>query len=466
MVRFSPVNERKVEGRPLRVQPRLSSSAAPGPPSGLAHPRGSVLHPAPAAHGRSQAAAGTAAPERRAHPRRVRVAQGVYQRIDRRTGKRVPGRYEFIYRDGTGRQVWQTAKGATKADARGERAETLARRQLGQRIERNTLTVSQVARAWLERGTGKNGRWSASSQERYDRIVRRHIDRSADPTQRPLGEVKLRDLTADRVAAWSLANERTLAPTTAVIALATLNLVCRFAVRRGWIAHNPVASLEPGEKPNWSPQHVAILEGDDLARLLEQAGPYRFLFEFLAHTGLRISEALGLTWADLELDAGLIRVHRQLSRHRVHAPLKTEAARREVMLAPALVSRLRELSLASPHKAPTDLVFSNTQGRSLDYRDVGEGFRQAVKKAGLAQDGKRLSLHSLRHGFASLLIAKGLNVVFVSRQLGHANPTVTLSTYAHLFGQADYAAAAREALEASYTTMTAATEPITNARSW
>ena len=62
----------------------------------------------------------------------------------------------------------------------------------------------------------------------------------------------------------------------------------------------------------------------------------------------------------------------------------------------------------------------------------------------------RLSFHSLRNAFASLLIAKGLNVVFVSRQLGHANPTVTLSTYAHLFERADRAASAREALEAGY----------------
>jgi integrase len=72
-----------------------------------------------------------------------------------------------------------------------------------------------------------------------------------------------------------------------------------------------------------------------------------------------------------------------------------------------------------------------------------------VKAAGLQAPGK-LTLHSLRHGFASLLIAKGLNVVFVSRQLGHANPNVTLEVYAHLFEQADHAAAAREALEASY----------------
>jgi hypothetical protein len=45
---------------------------------------------------------------------------------------------------------------------------------------------------------------------------------------------------------------------------------------------------------------------------------------------------------------------------------------------------------------------------------------------------------------------QGLTVVFVTRQLGHANPTVTLSTYAHLFERADHAEAAREALETSY----------------
>jgi integrase len=89
------------------------------------------------------------------------------------------------------------------------------------------------------------------------------------------------------------------------------------------------------------------------------------------------------------------------------------------------------------------------RGRGLDYRLVGHGFRNAVKRAGLQAPG-RLSLHSLRHGFASLLIAEGMNVVFVSRQLGHANPTITLGVYAHLFERADHATAARDALDTSY----------------
>jgi site-specific recombinase XerD len=59
----------------------------------------------------------------------------------------------------------------------------------------------------------------------------------------------------------------------------------------------------------------------------------------------------------------------------------------------------------------------------------------------------------VRHGFASTLISQGLNVVFVSRQLGHANPNITLGVYAHLFQHADHVTAARHALETSYRTL-------------
>jgi integrase len=99
---------------------------------------------------------------------------------------------------------------------------------------------------------------------------------------------------------------------------------------------------------------------------------------------------------------------------------------------------------------PHRFVFGNTLGRGLDYRDVGEDFRQTLKRAGLSVVGERLTLHSFRHGYASLLISRGLNVVFVSRQLGHANPSITLQVYAHLFERADHAQAARTALDASY----------------
>jgi integrase len=118
-------------------------------------------------------------------------------------------------------------------------------------------------------------------------------------------------------------------------------------------------------------------------------------------------------------------------------------------------SSLRERWLATRYKAPGDFVFCNTLGRSLDYRDVGEGFRHTVERARPQAPGK-LTLHSLRYTFASMLIARRLGVVFVSRQLGHANPSITLGVYAHLYARADHAETARDAIEASYAAMTGA----------
>lgn len=117
---------------------------------------------------------------------------------------------------------WQTAAGDTKAAAKAERAEALARQQLGQRIERTSLTVADDARACLDRGIGQKGQWVDTTREHYNRYVCLHIEQSNDPSQRPLGDVKLRDLTPDRIAAWSQANERVLAPTTAANALEVL----------------------------------------------------------------------------------------------------------------------------------------------------------------------------------------------------------------------------------------------------
>jgi integrase len=117
----------------------------------------------------------------------------------------------------------------------------------------------------------------------------------------------------------------------------------------------------------------------------------------------------------------VIRVHRQLTRKRAHAPLKTEAGKREVILAPAIAKLLREHWLASPYKRPDDIVFCNPLGRGRDYRHVGHGFRDAVRRAGIEAPG-RVSLHSLRHTFASLLIAKGVNIAFVSRRSGTPTP--------------------------------------------
>lgn len=209
------------------------------------------------------------------------------------------------------------------------------------------VTVADAAQRWLARGRGMTGPWVQSTRERYERIVRQHVERSVDGMTVAIGTVPLGDLTVDVVAAWSAGNEVALARTTASIALVTLNSILRFAVRRGWLAVNTVGLLEPAERPRWRPGRVAVLEGDDLARVLDHARRYRPLFEVMAFSGLRIGEALGLVWGDVDHEGGILRVHRQLTRYRELGPLKTEAGRREVELAPAVLKLFRDLWLES-----------------------------------------------------------------------------------------------------------------------
>jgi integrase len=200
-----------------------------------------------------------------------------------------------------------------------------------------------------------------------------------------------------------------------------------------------------------------VLDGAELGRVLAYSGAYRGLFEVAAYTGLRCGEALGLAWTDVDLETGFIHVRHQLSRARDRAPLKTVNARRDIVLGPGIVRLLREQWLASPHKGPDDLVFCTVSGRGLSHRRVAERFAAAVERAGIRHHG-RLSLHSLRHGYASLLIAQGLDVVFVSRQLGHAKVATTLNVYAHEFARREHAERAREALETAHRAMRAAGE--------
>jgi integrase len=74
------------------------------------------------------------------------------------------------------------------------------------------------------------------------------------------------------------------------------------------LAAVPVTRVEPGEKPRWTPGRVGVLEGGDLAKVLDHSGLQRPLFECLAYTGLRIGEARGLTWADDDFEASLLGV--------------------------------------------------------------------------------------------------------------------------------------------------------------
>ena len=83
-------------------------------------------------------------------------------------------------------------------------------------------------------------------------------------------------------------------------------------------------------------------------------------------------------------------------------------------------------------------VFGNIEGNTITPFYITTSWRRAVRSRGLP----KITFHSLRHSHASALIAAGVDVVTVSKRLGHASPALTLSTYSHLFTNSDDKAAA------------------------
>jgi integrase len=195
---------------------------------------------------------------------------------------------------------------------------------------------------------------------------------------------------------------------------------------------------------------MRVLERDEIDRLLAAATPrWRPLFATLTFTGLRIGEALGLRWRDVDFEAGVIRVRTQLdaTTGEIVEP-KTEKARRDVALMPALGRLLREQRLAAPPGLSGDdcFVFAKADGDPPRHGTARHAFERTLAKAGLS----KLRLHDCRHTFVSLLLAAGRDVVFVSRQVGHSSPAITLNVYSHLFDAARHADETRAALEASF----------------
>jgi integrase len=228
--------------------------------------------------------------------------------------------------------------------------------------------------------------------------------------------------------------------------------VLRFALRRSYIADNPLRRLEPSERPHPERAERRVLNRAELARLLAGCPPrYRSLLATAVYTGVRLSELLGLSWGDVDFESGVIHVRHQLSRARIGSPArrvapKTVAAVREIPLAPQLALLLRRHKHTGRFAADGDYVFATSLGTPLGHRNVEQrALARAADRAGINREGeRRLRFHDLRHTFAShLIVDLRLDVAQVSRILGHASTSITLDTYTHLFDQAAHTAEVR-----------------------
>jgi integrase len=138
-----------------------------------------------------------------------------------------------------------------------------------------------------------------------------------------------------------------------------------------------------------------------------------------------------LQWADVDRKAGTITVSLSMLPDGTPKAPKTEAGARTVPMLPALRRLLVDWQVRSPHGQPHDLVIGTADGKPVAERNLRRALDQAKEKAGLDGLEERLSWHSLRHSFASLLATDlELPATTLARLTGHADAGFTLKVYA------------------------------------
>jgi len=223
--------------------------------------------------------------------------------------------------------------------------------------------------------------------------------------------------------------------------LIPLRVALGHAVEDGLIARNPAASA-PGARERIKvaaeQPEIDFLRLSEIPRYLDAcASEYRPLAEILIACGLRISEAIQLTWADVDFAGSVLLVtgSRKSGRGAGEVRGGTKGDRfRGVEFGPRIEGILGDLRARQTEHAAADHtrrpVFATAEGRHLDRRELSRGpHKAALADAGLRES---LRLHGLRHTAAASWLAAGLPLIYVQRQLGHASITTTERQYGHL----------------------------------
>jgi integrase len=330
----------------------------------------------------------------------------------------------MIGRDPTsGRPIRPTVYGATRKEVVDKLDQIREDHRKGV-LQASEMALSDFLDNWLVSVKHKSGE---VRQLRYGQQLA-HV--------RPyLGKVPLRDLSA-----WSVTRmvekmqEDGLSSSVQKHAVLRLRQALTRAVSLDLLPKNP-AVREKVPTPKHESREMKPLRPEEIGRLLEATRDHRLwaLLVVALDTGARQGELLALEWSDWIPASRELSITKSLRSHRGRLEVKepkTKGSRRRVMVSQQTARVLeahRALMEAEGHRGR--LIFCNRQGRHLRATNFGTDYWLPwLKLAGL--EGVRF--HDLRHTCATLLLLARVNIKVVSERLGHASPTITLTTYSHV----------------------------------
>lgn len=336
--------------------------------------------------------------------------------------------------DETGKRIRQGHGGyATKAEAKRAAASLMADAMRGAYVEPNRRTLERyLVDEWLP------ARAIAVSPGTYNNNLV-HVTAYIVPR---IGNVRLQDLKAAHITRMNAellrsGNKRTggpLAPKSVQNVHRDLHKALEDAVRWGYLVKNPATVAEA---PHASREPRSVWSPDQVGRFFTEleASPMRPIILFIATTGVRRGEAVGLRWDMVDLDAGQVSIVRTRSTKRA-GQTKTKTSTRAVPLPPVTVHALRahrakqneERLLFGAGYQDAGLVFAKPEGLPLNPNTVLRTFQRLTEGLELPV----ITLQQLRHTWATTAMAAGISPKVVQENLGHSSVQITLDIYSHV----------------------------------
>lgn len=376
----------------------------------------------------------------------------------RRGSSAIPGVTIRAYKSADGREAWRVVLSV------GGRANRERPSEVVYGDHEKAVARALELRAGLRRtGPGERARQSVAdfllkewlpakrklrptTREGYENIIRTTI------ASMPLGSILLDDVEPLDVQLWMNAlrdkgrpgARRPMAEARLLRCFAVLRAGMKQAVRWRRRIYDPTTGVEPPSPPS---PHVPTPNREELEQVLDLF--HGHLLEpavgLAAGGGLRLGEALGLRWPNVDLETAtilIVETLRAVKGGTVTLPPKSERSRREVNLPSWVVDvprEARQQQTDDGRNVVSGHVVVNASGVAYHPQEASRQYREAMRKAGLG----RYTFHALRHAHASLGLDEGVDLSIMSRRLGHSTLWITDRLYYHPGSSKDREAAAK-----------------------
>lgn len=260
------------------------------------------------------------------------------------------------------------------------------------------------------------------------------------------GNMRIRNITALDIRKWLMDLERSdskkpLSENAKGVYFRTLSAMLGVAVKWDILDDNPCRKVTT---PKSKQSSVKALQQKDFDKLFDKLDSYRdprvvLLIYLIALTGIRESEAAGLKWQDIDFKNKSISIRREAMYIpkvgiRITTP-KSATSIREIFVPDILIDKLKsykaiqdeEIAIKETMYEDKGFIITQFDGSPVHPSTIRNWIKNAFKYCEVPY----VTVHGLRHTYASLLIANGIDVRTTAAQLGHSSPVLTMNTYAN-----------------------------------